>query len=263
MAWGKGELTAEDLKKAGLDPADLAELKANGVKKTDIETLKTELGTSLTTSMTELITNQFKELEGKLKPVNNNNNNNNNNDNQVDENTEFLSDPAGFMNKKLNQSAAFTLVQATKMRMDLALDRAKSNLKGFKNTKLSDEILQEWNTYTPEVCAMWRDKDGKPNFDPDSMLKKVHDMVIGRHADEINHDTNKREGVYNLVASGSGGGGGGGVTSNDEHKKTPEELMTDEDKAMAARYGMTPKQWVEADGEKYQKVEDEIVVGGN
>ncbi len=255
MAWGK-ELTKEDLIKAGLDPADLAELKANGVKKADLEALKTELGTSLTTSMTELITNQFKEMEGRLKPVKQNDQQQQQQD-QVDEPTEFLTDPTAYINKKVGQAVGFAAINTTRMRMEMALERARNNYKGFKNTKLTEEILAEWNQYKPENMA------GIKDFDPDKLLKKVHDMVIGAHAEEINHDTNKREGVYNLVASGSGGGGGGNVTNNiDSSKKTPEELMTDEDKAMAARYGMTPKQWVEADGEKYQK-EDVVTVGGN
>src|SRR5258706_9589868 len=100
MAWNKSELTAEDLKKAGLDPADLAELKANGVKKVDLDALKTELSTSLNTSMTELITNQFKEMEGRLKPKETTTTST---VDTVDEPTEFLSDPTAYINKKVGQ----------------------------------------------------------------------------------------------------------------------------------------------------------------
>lgn len=257
MAWRNSELTAEDLKKAGLDPALITELKEKGVTKEELAAMKNDI----TSSMTELITNQFKEMEGRLTPKkveNNNDNNNNNNNNDVDEATEFMTDPTAFINKKVGQAVGYAAINATKMRMDLALDRAKMTLKGFKNAKLTEEILAEWGQYKPEGLAAVKD------FDPDKLLKKVHDMVIGAHADEIAHDTLKREGAYNIVASGSNGGGGNNnITSGDDNKnKKPEDQMTEEDKAMAARYGMTPEQWVKADGGAYER-EDEPVAAGS
>lgn len=231
--WKKDELTAEDLKKAGLDPADLAELKANGVKKADLETLKGELATS----MTELIKNQFAELETKLKPVPANKEENN--EELVDEQMEYATDPVKFLNKKVGQSVGFAAVQNTKIRMDLALDRARASLKGFRNDTLKKEIMTEWQTYKPEMFAMNKD------FDPDALLTKVHDMVIGRHHEEIQRDTDKREGVFNMVASGGGGGGPVNVGGGDDKRK-PEDMLTDVELAQAKKYGMTPKEWADS-----------------
>lgn len=236
MAWGK-ELTKEDLIKAGLDPADLAELKANGVKKADLETMKTEL----TTSIMDQIKNQFTELETKLqpKPIVNNENNNNNEE-VVDEQMEYATDPVKFLNKKVGQSVGFAAVQNTKIRMDLALDRARSSMKGFRNDALKKEIMTEWQTYKPEMFAMNKD------FDPDALLTKVHDMVIGRHHEEIQRDTDKREGVFNMVASGNSGGGNNNSHTDDRNNKKPEDMLTDVELDMAKKYGMTPKEWADS-----------------
>lgn len=239
MAWNK-ELTKEDLIKAGLNPDDLAEMKANGVKKADLDAMKTEMATS----MTELIKNQFAELEGKLKPVKqenqDQNNNQNNQNNQVDEQADFMADPAAYVNKKMSQAVGFTAVQATKIRMDLALDRAKASLQGFKNDSLKSEIMEEWNQYKPESFAMNKD------FDPDKLITKIHNMVLGNHMEEIQRDTNKREGKFNLVASTLSGGGGGNVNlgGHGEGKK-PEELLTPIQLKQAARYNMTAQEWLD------------------
>jgi hypothetical protein len=244
MAWGK-ELTAEDLKKAGLDPADLAELKEKGVKKADLESLKTEM----TTSMTELIKNQFTELETKLKPAPVQQQQQQQQD-PPDDNNDFLTDPTGWTKKQVGQSIAFTAVQTTKMRMELALDRAKATNPLFKNEALTTEIMAEWSNYKPEHMAANKD------FDPDKLLTKICNMVKGAHAEDIQRDTDKREGKFNMVASGGGGGGGNTNTTlgGDKDNRKPEERMTDFEKKQAARYGMTPEEWVNADKE----MEDEI-----
>jgi hypothetical protein len=247
MAWGK-ELTKEDLVKAGLNPDDLTELKAKGVTKEEL----TAMETKITTSVTEALTKSLGELETRLRtPTNkegegNNNNNNNNNNNQTEDDTAaFLTDAVGFVNKKVGQSIAFTAINATKMRMDLALDRAKMASPLFKNEALAKEIMDEWGSYKPENFAMNKD------FDPDKLLGKIINMVKGSHAEEIQRDTDKREGKYNLVASTSGGGGGGGNGNigNDNTGKKPEDMLTEIEKAQAARYGMTPKEWADQNAE--------------
>ena len=236
MAWNK-ELTKEDLVKAGLNPDDLAELKANGVKKADLDSLETKM----TTSIMDSIKAQFTELETKLKPVQrteDQNNNNNNSNNQVDEQSEFLSDPVGFTNKKVNQSLAYSAIQNTKIRMDIALDRARGSLKGFKNSELTKEIMDEWGQYKPEQFAMAKD------FDPDKLLLKIHNMGIGNHHEEIQRDTDKKDGKYNMVASGNGGGGGGNNQNLGGDGKKAENELTPLELKQAARYGMKPEEWL-------------------
>jgi hypothetical protein len=242
MAWGK-ELTKDDLVKAGLNPDDLAELKAKGVTKEEL----TAMETKITTSVTEALTKSLGELETRLRTPTKTEETRTETTTTTteDDNTAFLTDPTGFVNKKVGQSIAFTAINATKMRMDLALDRAKMASPLFKNEALAKEIMDEWGSYKPENFAMNKD------FDPDKLLGKIINMVKGSHAEEIQRDTDKREGKYNLVASTSGGGGGGGNGNlgNDNTGKKPEDMLTDIEKAQAARYGMTPKEWADQNAE--------------
>src|SRR5580692_4816579 len=126
MAWGK-ELTKEDLIKAGLNPDDLAEMKANGVKKADLDTLKSEMSTSVA----EAIKNGLADLETRLgqprQRTDEQQQQQQQQQDKPDEQTEFLTDPTAFVNKKIGQSVAFTAIQTTKMRMELAMDRAKAS----------------------------------------------------------------------------------------------------------------------------------------
>ncbi|SRR6266496_373733 len=247
MAWNK-ELTKEDLIKAGLDPADLAEMKANGVKKADLDAFKTEM----TTSIMDSIKTQFTELETKLRSQPKTEDDNKDQKDTQDDATEFLTDPTAYINKKVGQVVGYSAIQTTKMRMDLALDRAKSSLRGFKNQALTDEIMTEWSSYKPENMAMVKD------FDPDKLLLKVHNMVMGNHIDDINRDTDKKDGKFNMVASG---GGGGGVNQNFDITKKPEDQITDIEKKQATRYGMTAEEWVKQQKEMAEE-ENKSLTGG-
>lgn len=249
MAWNK-ELTKEDLIKAGLDPADLAEMKANGVKKADLDSMKTEFTTSLTS-----ITESLKALEAKIgQPVvKQDNSDNKDNADKPDEQTEFLTDPVGFTNKKMSQAVGYAALTSTKMRMDLALDRAKATLRGFRNEALKTEIMEEWNKYKPEQFAMSKD------FDPDLLITKVHNMVMGNHIDDINRDTDKKEGKFNMVASSTGGGGG--RSNIEEGNKKPEDQLTPIEIKQAARYGMKPEEWL-AQKIEMEKEEEKVMAQG-
>jgi hypothetical protein len=257
MAFGRNqELTAEDLKKAGLDPADLAEMKANGVKKADLDTFKTELSTSIA----EQIKNSMQELETKLRPQpikkEGEDQNNNNKDQQVDENADFYNSPTDYIKKQMNQGVAFTAIQTTKIRMDLAMDRARAMLKGFKNDTLRKEIEDEWAQYKPEHLAMQKD------FDPDKLITKIHNMVMGNHMEEINTDTAKREGKFNMVMSGNGGGGGNhNVGGGDNSNKKPEDQLTPVELKQASRYNMTAQEWL--DQKKSMEDEENKALAGD
>lgn len=238
MAFGRQELTKDDLIKAGLNPDDLAELKANGVKKADLDTLKTELATSVT----DMIKNQFAELETKLAPkpiVNNNNNNKTAEEIAEEENAEMLSNPSAYVNKKLSQSVMFTATENTRLRMQIAYNNAKASLRGFKNTALATEIDEEWKKYKPEQFA------ANKEFDPEQLILKIHNMVMGNHIDEIQRDTDKKDGKYNLVASSSGGGGGNFNTNNNTNTNNENKIvLSDIEKAQAKKYGMTEEEWI-------------------
>jgi hypothetical protein len=236
MAWNRQELTKEDLVKAGLNPDDLAELKAQGVKKADLETLKTEM----TATVTDLIKAQFSELETKLKPKPVEQQTENTE--KPDEMTEYITDPVAFVNKKMGQVTGYAAITNTKIRMDLALDRAKATLKGFNNPTLKEEIMAEWGQYKPESFALNKD------FDPDKLILKIHNMVLGNHMDDIQRDTDKRDGKFNMIATGGNTSVGGNQSVGGPSKK-PEDMLTDVEKKQAARYGMTPEEWVKQQSE--------------
>jgi hypothetical protein len=229
MAFGK--ISKQDLVDAGLDPDKLKEFQEKGVTKEELTAMETRIGSSIA----ETLKASLGELETKLRtPIKKEDVVVDDKD-KPDEYTEMATDPVGFINKKVAQSVAFTAVTSTKQRMDYAWDRAKATLKGFKNVKLTEEIEAEWKQYKPENMA--RNAD----FDPDKLLLKIHNMVIGAHHEEIERDTAKRDGAFNMVASTSSGSGNTNAGGSGNDKK-PDDL-TDVEKKQAARYGMKPEEW--------------------
>jgi hypothetical protein len=240
MAWNRQELTKEDLQKAGLDPDKLAEFQAKGVTKDELTAMETRIGTSVA----ETIKNSLADLETRLRtPTRKEGDDQQNQEEKPDDQTAFITDPVGYVKNLVGQSVTYSAANNTKLRMDLALDRAKATLRGFKNKALSDEIEAEWKLYNPAEMGL------KKDFDPDKLIKKIHDSIIGAHMEEIEHDTAKREGKFNLVASGSGSGGGNAGPVGDTGNKKPEDQLTDVEKKQAARFGMTAEEWVKQNRE--------------
>jgi len=251
MAFGK--ITKQDLIDAGLDPDKLAEFQASGVKKADLDALKTELATSVT----DLIKAQFTELETKLKPqpiVNNNNNNDDDKNRQktpeeleMERQNEFLTNPTAYISKQVGGIAGAAAVEFKKMSRDLAYKEAVKEMRGFKNSVLKEEIDKEWAKYTPEIMA-------RNNADPSILIQQIHDMILGKHHDEIVQDTNKRDGKFNLVHSGSSGGTGsvGNNTGGSNDNKGNE--LSEAEKAIAKKFGMTEDEW-KKQGEDMDKEE--------
>lgn len=258
MAFGK--ITKQDLVDAGLDPDKLKEFQDKGVTKDDLATLKTELGTSLATTVNDLIKQQFSELEGKLTAgrINNNNNdsgngnngNNGGNGNGQNQNKQpniFEIDPVEFATdpgKHLQTISAAIVnngnIQTMALRRDNAYEKAAARLDGFKNDTLRAEIDAEWAKYTPEIMV-------KLNTDPVALIKKLHDSVMGAHFTEIQTDTAKKEGKFNLFHTGGGNRNdntnlnGGGRETNE---KTADQILSPEEQAMAKRYGMSNEEWL-------------------
>lgn len=247
MAFGK--ITKEDLVAAGLDPDLLKTLQEKGVTKDDLTTLKTELATSLTTTVTDLIKNSFTELETKLRTPTrkegDGNGDGNNNNERPDEQMEYLTDPVAFVKKENNKVVVAAAVEFKRMSRDMAWRELSQSLKGFKNKALKEEIEEEWKKYTPQVMA-------QNNTDPVKCLQQIHDMVLGAHHDEITQDTNKKDGKYNLVHSGTGSSGGATSSSNNSSTSTTE--LSEAEKSMAKKFGMTEEEWVKQ-GEDMEKEE--------
>jgi hypothetical protein len=124
----------------------------------------------------------------------------------------------------------------------------------FKNQALKEEIENEWKSYKPEQFAANKD------FDPDALLGKIINMVKGNHMDEINRDTEKKEGKYNMVASSTGGGGGNTNVGGGGGDKKPEEQLTTVELKQAQRYGMTAKEWI--DQRTAMEEEEQTVLSG-
>jgi hypothetical protein len=230
MAFGK--ITKEDLIAAGLDPDKLAEFQANGVTKTMLDAMKTELTASLTTSITDQLKAGFTELESKLRPtpiVKNDGEE----DEQPTDHEQFINDPTGFVTKKVDKLGHAAAIEFKKMARNLAYKNGQS-LKGFSNPALKAEIDEEWKKYTPEMLA-------RNNGDPEQLLQQIHDMVLGRHHDEIVQDANKKDGKFNLVHSGSGRGD---VINDTNTNIDKTKVLTDTEKTMAKKFGMTDAEWL-------------------
>jgi len=230
------ELTKEDLVKLGLDPD-------KAVTKEEL----TALETRVTQSMTDTIRNSFAELEGKLKPQassqgdddRNNNNNNNNNDDRNNNNNDrhelspvdFMEDPVKHATDIANRSASAVLLSQMNMASDLAWDRATETLPGFRNDTLKAEIETEWKRYPIANRT-----------NPSQLLRNLHDMVMGRHQDEIMQDTAKKEGKFNIIQAG---GGSSRQNTTELPQRKPEDSLTQDELRAAASFGMTAKEYAD------------------
>lgn len=234
------ETTKEDLKKLGLDTDEL------NTKLAKLDSLPSEdsIVTKVQASMNELITNQFKEMENRLRGGqrtennNNNNNNENNNNNNNNENdnavsaVEFLDDPVKFSKRIATEATQDIRLHSVKLAADMAYQQAQNTMPHFAISAIADEIKTEWDKYPPQL---------KTN--PEALIKNLYSMVIGRHIDEIRTDTNKKEGKYNLIQ----GGGVNRIINNDPIRK-PEDLLTPEELKAAASFGYTAQEYAEQKG---------------
>lgn len=259
MAFGnKGKITKEDLVEAGLDPDKLKEYVEKGVTKDMLDAVKTELTTSMTQTITDQLKAGFTELENKLKPTTNTNNNNNggngngnqNNDDDLTDMDRFTSDPTKYVNDKVGSLEVRAAVEIMKTRRQIAYDSLSNTLKGFQNEALKNEIEEEWKKYTPEVLV-------RNGGDPSDLLRKIHNMILGAHQDDIIRDSNKKDGKYNLVHSGASSSNSvvnNGGLGNNNTDGTKRELSIAE-KKLAKEFGMTDEEWLKQEDEMAKEEE--------
>lgn len=230
---GDKEFTKEDLIKLGLDPDKVI---------TDDKLKESE--TRLTTSLTESIRASLSEMENRLKtPVRQEvrqeerqeqqRQENQNREEQIDPVT-FMEDPVKHSTDIANRVGAAVLNQQLKFAADSAWERGKEILPGFKNDALAAEIEEEWKKYPDH-------KTGNAA----SLLRNLHDMVMGRHQAEIMQDTAKKEGKFNLVQSGAGSGRQNII---EQTQKKPEDLLTPDELKAAASFGMTAVEYASQKG---------------
>ena len=243
MAWG--ELKKEDLVKVGVDPDAL---KAMGDKindaasKNDITELKTTLASTQETlrALENSLRTVAAAKEGDQNDQNDQNRNRPQNQNSgqpqpvnIDP-LAFMEDPQGSVRRLVSEAMGPTILHSLNVAAELAYNQARQRLPYFE--KFESEIKELWNKYTPG-------QKGKP----DELIENLYNLVRGRHLDEIMTDTNKKDGKYNLVQSGgttvmsrvSGDGGSG---------RKPEDDLTEQERATAARFGMTPAEWAAQKG---------------
>jgi hypothetical protein len=245
MPWG--ELKKEDLIKAGLNPDEINALSgkiANAATKDDI--------TSMQSALTET-QNTLKNLEATLRTLNaskeggddgnrggnndsNRGNNNGGGNNQPQplniDPLEFMENPTASVRKLANEMLAPVTLHTLNVAADMAYNMARQRLPHFD--KFEPEIKELWNKYTPA-------QKGRP----DELIENIYNLVRGRHLDDILTDTAKKEGKFNLVQSG-------GTTvvgsQNGGSSRKPEDDLTEKEKEVAARFGLTPKEWAEQKG---------------
>lgn len=251
MVWGK-KLEKQDLIDAGLDPDKLVEFQSKGVTKDMLDTMKSDILASVSTTINDTITNNFKELENKLKPTPTGGNNNNGGNNNTgggnttptpeEEMADYLANPTDYIKRQVGGVGIGAALEFKKMSRELAYESLSSKLVGFKNAALKAEIDEEWKKYTPEVFV-------RQNGDPATVLRQVHDMVIGRHHEEIRMDADKKDGKYNIVSSSGGGNSGGGNFNNGNNNNSDLPKITPDEHAQAVKFGMTDEEWIKQGSE--------------
>jgi hypothetical protein len=239
MPWG--ELKKEDLIKAGLDPDAFKAANDKidkAASKDDVAELKSTLATTQQT---------LKDLEASLRTITERKPAGENGDGgdgkpkepvtakgpiQIDP-LEFMEDPTGSVRKIVSEGMYPITLHTLNVAADMAYNMAKQRLPHFD--KFEPEIKDLWDKYTPQ-------QKGKPG----ELIENLYNLVRGRHVDDILTDTAKKEGKFNLVQSGgtsvirSAGG-----PSNDAK---PEDNLTPKELEVAAKFGLSPKEWAEQKG---------------
>lgn len=242
MPWG--ELKKEDLKNAGLDPDEFAKIStkiATAATQDDITSLKNslietqntlkELGTTMQTLSTARKEPQGNE-GGNTNSGGNNNGGNSNQPGPIKiDPLEFMEDPQRAVQRIMSEGLAPVTLHTLNVAADMAYNMARQRLPHFQ--MFEQEIKDIWGKYTPAQKQK-----------PDELIENIYNLVRGRHLDEILTDTNKKDGKYNLVQSG----GTTVVGQPGGSKRNPVDDLSDKEKEIAARFGMTPEQWAEQKG---------------
>jgi hypothetical protein len=245
MPWG--ELKKEDLVKAGLDPDNVSAMSTkinNAASKDDVNELKTALASTQETLKN--LENSLRGLatakEGNSDDGNRDNQNQNRDQNQnrnqgpqpvnIDP-LQFMEDPQGAVRRLVNEGLGPITMHSLNVAAEMAYSNAKQRLPHF--VKFEPEIKELWDKYGPTQKG-----------NATELIENLYNLVRGRHMDEILTDTNKRDGKYNLVQSGGTSVVGRAGSGSSDRK--PEDDLDPKEIEIAARFGMTPKEWAEQKG---------------
>lgn len=232
MAWNS-KVTKQDLIDAGLDPDKFATLIGSSVTKDELNTMKEALKTEVTASVTQIIKDELAGLEGRLKPQPDKKEPVNQNQPQELTAEDFLLDPVGSARRIANESASVVLAEQRKTQASTAFEKVLGN-KYMAIPAIKEEFETEWKKYPPHAIAT-----------PDILAQNIYNIVVGRHIEEIKQDTDRKEGKYNLVATG---GNGRSALDSINTTEKPEELLTDEEKRQAKMFGLTDAEYAASKG---------------
>jgi hypothetical protein len=238
MSWG--QITAEDLKKVGVDPDKLTALETKlnaAATKEDVEAVKS--GFQEIKDSIAALTNKV-NLASSNENQGNNNNNRGSNSGNGDENrgsntppdpyaidpVAFMENPAENIKRMVQASVSGVQIHSLTIAADVAYNNAKNTLKYFN--VFEDEIKKEWDKYTVVQKA-----------NPSALIENIYNLVKGRHLDEIMTDVNKKEGKYNIIQSG----GTSVINTNTGRTDDKKEPLTNEELAAARKFGMSEDEW--------------------
>lgn len=243
MAFGR--IKKEDLKEVGLDIDDLT-AKLGGIP--NDEKIKTivqgsiqdtvnqgikDLETRLTSQIAETIKQHVRPGNNNNNDGNNNNNNNNNNNEEEVTPIEFMDNPMEHSRRIAREESSRAHLATIQLASQMAYNEANRNLPYMKIAAIKEEVDAEWNKFPVAAKAT-----------PDILITNIYNMVVGRHLDEIQTDTNKREGKYNLIQSG----GTTRLPNNQTSTEKPEDKLTDMERAAAKSFGMTDVEYAASKG---------------
>lgn len=220
------KMTAEDLKALGFDPAEIKAIKDGIVPESKIQ----ELINNSNQSVMDAMKSQFAELESKLTGPKKQESSN---EKPELDSTEFFVDPVTNIKKMIQDGTADVRAHSLQMAADMAYADAQRSFPHFKLQAIADEIKIEWDKYPIQF-------KGQPQL----LIRNIYDMVVGRHLDEIRVDTDKREGKYNIFASG----GPNRISNDNNPNKKPEDLLTPEELKAAKSFDMTPEEYAKNKG---------------
>lgn len=245
MAFGK--VTKEDLIALGIDPEKFTSLEGKILTKEQILDIVKEANKDTATAIDE-IKGSLAELakgtrrEEPIRPNNNGNDTRTPEEIEAERQAEFATSPTDYVDRRVNAAGFQSAVAIMNTRLTDAIRELKRNSNHLKNSELLKEFNTEIEKYKPENLV-------RMNSDPYKLTEQVLNMVIGAHIDEINHDTNKREGKYNIIQSSTTSGNSSSSSSSSSKNSDGTRELTEQEKATAKKFNMTEKEWLEQEKE--------------
>lgn len=204
-------LTAEEAK------AKLAELETIrgqlAAKDTELATMNNNLAT-LTSTVEELKKNQKVQEPEKKDP-------------QEPQLTDWMDDADGAFRDRVKPVIGLTLSTKAEVVMDRVIRKVERDPRFNLFEKEFKDLVKTGNLTAQAEEAF---------------VQNCWDVVVGRHVNDIMRDQAAGKGTY-FVESGRNQSNGGS-----QPEKKPADFMTEDEKKEAARFGLSPEQWLKSRG---------------